>query len=93
MEDGDLETLKAGTVDYISISYYMTYIMRYKGKVSPEPSGKLLTEIKNQYLEMTEWGWPIDPTGFRHHAQPHLRPLSPAHLHRRERQRHDREPR
>ncbi len=65
MEDGDLETLKAGTVDYISISYYMTYIMRYKGKVSPEPSGKLLTEIKNQYLEMTEWGWPIDPVGFR----------------------------
>ncbi len=65
MEDGDLETLKAGVVDYISISYYMTYIMRYKGKISPEPSGKLLTEIKNQYLEMTEWGWPIDPVGFR----------------------------
>ena len=39
--------------------------MRYKGKVSPEPSGKLVTEIKNQYLEMTEWGWPIDPVGFR----------------------------
>jgi len=65
MEDGDLETLKAGVVDYISISYYMTYIMRYKGKISPEPSGKLVTEIKNQYLEMTEWGWPIDPVGFR----------------------------
>lgn len=65
VEQGDLETLKRGTIDYISISYYMTYIMRYKGKISPEPSGQLLTVIKNPYLEQTAWGWPIDPIGLR----------------------------
>lgn len=42
MEDGDLETLKAGVVDYISISYYMTYIMRYKGKISPSRAASYL---------------------------------------------------
>ena len=65
MEPDDLETFKEGTIDYVSISYYMTYIMRYKGKESPEPSGSLLTQIKNPHLEMTEWGWPIDPVGLR----------------------------
>lgn len=65
MEPGDEDILRRGTIDYISISYYMTYIMRYKGKTSPEPSGSLLAEIKNPYLELTEWGWPIDPIGLR----------------------------
>ena len=65
MEPEDLETLKRGVVDYISISYYMSYIMRYKGKISPEPTGTLVTQIKNPNLELTEWGWPIDPLGLR----------------------------
>ena len=33
--------------------------------MSPEPSGQLLTVIKNKYLRQTEWGWPIDPIGLR----------------------------
>ncbi|MGI6230744.1 MAG: glycoside hydrolase family 1 protein [Tractidigestivibacter sp.] len=65
MEPGDEEILKEGTVDFLSISYYMTYIMRYKGSPVPKPNGSLVTDIKNQYLEVSEWGWPIDPIGFR----------------------------
>ncbi|OUN43071.1 glycoside hydrolase family 1 protein [Enorma massiliensis] len=65
MEPGDEETLKAGTVDFVTISYYMTYIMRYKGEPVPKPSGSLVSAIKNPYLEASEWGWPIDPLGFR----------------------------
>ena len=30
MEDGDLETLKAGTVDYIGFSYYSTSVATVK---------------------------------------------------------------
>lgn len=65
MEDGDEEILKEGTVDFLSISYYMSYIMRYKGSDDPEPSGSLVTSIKNPYLTTSQWGWPVDPIGFR----------------------------
>ena len=60
-----MKILKEGAVDFITISYYMTYIMRYKGEPVPKPSGSLVTAIKNPYLEASEWGWPIDPIGFR----------------------------
>lgn len=65
MESDDLDVLKEGSVDFVTISYYMTYIMRYKGEPVPKPSGSLVTAIKNPYLEASEWGWPIDPIGFR----------------------------
>lgn len=65
MEPDDKEILKKGKVDFITISYYMTYIMRYKGKTIPEPTGRLVSDIKNPNLKMTDWGWPIDPIGFR----------------------------
>lgn len=64
-EPGDAEALKAGKVDFITISYYMTYIMRYKGLNIPEPTGRLVSDIKNPHLPMSEWGWTIDPVGFR----------------------------
>ena len=65
MEPGDLEALKAGCIDFITISYYMTYIMRYKGEPVPRPSASLVSQIKNPYLEQSEWGWTVDPIGFR----------------------------
>lgn len=65
MEENDLEVLQQGTVDFITISYYMTYVMRFKGEKVPNPTGRLVSDIKNPNLEITGWGWPIDPMGFR----------------------------
>ena len=65
MEEGDLETLKKGAVDFISISYYMSYVAKYKNQEIIEPTGSLVAVIKNPNLEMSEAGWPIDPVGFR----------------------------
>ena len=61
---GDDEILKKGTVDYIAFSYYSSSC------VSSDPdtektSGNMCTSILNPYLEKTEWGWLIDPTGLR----------------------------
>lgn len=61
----DEETLKEGTVDFITISYYMSYVMRYKGKEVAEPTGRLVSDIKNPNIPKSEWGWPIDPIGLR----------------------------
>lgn len=65
MGKDDMKILKEGAVDFITISYYMTYIMRYKGSPVPQPTGRLVSDIKNPYLPKTEWGWTIDPIGFR----------------------------
>jgi len=65
MEPDDLEILKEGTVDFVSISYYMTYIMRFKNEKVPKPNGSLIAQIQNPYLQISDWGWPVDPVGFR----------------------------
>ncbi len=65
METNDLQILKEGVVDFISISYYMTYVMRYKNEKVPKPNGSLIAQIKNPHLQISSWGWPVDPIGFR----------------------------
>ena len=63
IEPGDLELIKEGCVDFISISYYMTYVCKYNPDT--KDAGNLIAQIKNPYLENSEWGWPMDPMGFR----------------------------
>ena len=46
MEPGDLETLRVGTVDFVTISYYMTYIMRYKGETVRSLRGRWLLQSR-----------------------------------------------
>ena len=65
MADGDAEILKNGCVDFISISYYMTYIARYKNEEVVKPTGSLVAVLKNPNIPMSEAGWPIDSIGFR----------------------------
>lgn len=65
IEDGDLDLIKAGAVDYISLSYYMS---RTDKKVkTPEEMGEgnMIRGIKNPFLKANDWGWEIDPTGLR----------------------------
>jgi len=64
MEDGDLELLEKGTVDFYSFSYYMSSCV----SVDPDlqkTGGNMMVGIKNPYLKASEWGWQIDPEGLR----------------------------
>lgn len=62
--EGDDKTLREGTVDYVTYSYYNTMVM---GKNCKEfdlisfDSG-----YDNPYLKKTKWGWNIDPVGIRY---------------------------
>jgi len=59
----DEEILKNGTVDFISFSYYQSFI---EGEQKLEQTGgNITTGGKNPYLSTTEWGWQIDPVGLR----------------------------
>jgi 6-phospho-beta-glucosidase len=64
MEEGDLDILKEGTVDYIAFSYYMSHVMEDRPDAN-ELAGRLDSPIKNPYLELSQWEWPIDPIGLR----------------------------
>lgn len=54
--------LKAGTVDFISFSYYFTSVVNSELQ---EPVENFVKQQKNPYLKDSEWGWTIDPTGLR----------------------------
>ncbi len=66
MEEGDLELLKEGTVDYIGFSYYSSRCTSTDPEVLKTAiSGNIFGSIKNPYTKASEWGWTIDPKGLR----------------------------
>ena len=64
MEEGDDAILAEGTVDFVAFSYYMSHLSKdHPG--ADATAGHFVGTDKNEYLELTQWGWPIDPVGFR----------------------------
>ena len=64
MEPEDEKLLRENTVDFISLSYYNSRTVRTHGEQEAS-GGNVFASAKNPYLTCSEWGWPIDPTGFR----------------------------
>lgn len=64
MEDGDEKILKEGTVDFYTLSYYMTNCVTVQSEVA-QASGNIIGGAKNPYLKASEWNWQIDPKGLR----------------------------
>ncbi|MDY0406728.1 6-phospho-beta-glucosidase [Virgibacillus sp. 179-BFC.A HS] len=66
MEAGDEELLKNHTVDYIGFSYYSSRTASTDPEVlKNQTSGNVFGSVANPYLQTSEWGWAIDPKGFR----------------------------
>lgn len=63
MAEGDEAILKQNTVDYISFSYYFSVAENVAMGNDP---GKLFGGVTNPHLEVSEWGWAIDPQGLRY---------------------------
>lgn len=64
-EAGDEEILKAGTVDFFSISYYCSRCATADEAVK-QSAGNMMLGASNPYLSASEWGWTIDPKGLRY---------------------------
>lgn len=60
----DLEALAAGKPDFYSCSYYNTYCVGIDPNAE-RADGNLVKGLKNPYLEVSEYGWQIDPVGMR----------------------------
>jgi 6-phospho-beta-glucosidase len=64
-EPEDAETLRQGTVDFYTMSYYQTScITTHEG--AQTSTGNISGGVKNPYLPASEWGWQIDPRGLRY---------------------------
>jgi len=62
MEVEDTEILRH-TVDFVSFSYYSSRCSSASNVEANE--GNVVKSVKNPYLELSEWGWAIDPIGLR----------------------------
>lgn len=65
IEDGDLDIIKEGTVDYIGFSYYMSRTEKKEKSAEESAQGNMLSGVKNPFLKASDWGWEIDPIGLR----------------------------
>lgn len=63
MHEEDEKILRENTVDFISFSYYTTRTI--SSDASNFDESNLVDTVDNPYLGKTEWGWQIDPLGFR----------------------------
>ena len=64
IHEEDVAVLKNGCVDFVAISYYMSHVSEACENAS-ELATTFDSPIKNEYLEMSQWNWPIDPIGLR----------------------------
>jgi len=62
--DGDLDIIASAEPDFLSTTYYMCSVVSDEHLGSDKPMNGL--KARNPYCETTEWGWCIDPYGFKH---------------------------
>lgn len=64
MAPEDAEILRQNPVDFVLFSYYQSHCAK-----ADMPDMKTLSnvdgDVKNPYLECSQWGWGIDPIGLR----------------------------
>lgn len=65
MEPTDEEILQNYPVDFISFSYYSSRLTSADTSVGEVTAGNVIHSLRNEHLEISEWGWQIDPKGLR----------------------------
>lgn len=60
----DIDTLAEGTVDFFTLSYYMSSVVGTHENLETV-AGNMFSARGNPYLQKSDWGWQIDPTGLR----------------------------
>lgn len=63
-EKDDDEIIRKGTVDYLGFSYYNSTVATVDPNAEKTEGNQLLA-YKNPYLQVSDWGWAIDPLGLR----------------------------
>ena len=60
--------MQAGTVDFVSFSYYSSRCVTTDKELLAKEGAQgnaVFDSVKNPYLKASDWGWAIDPQGLR----------------------------
>ncbi|REB90503.1 hypothetical protein DV965_16180, partial [Staphylococcus pseudintermedius] len=63
-QDGVVEILREGVVDYIGFSYYMSTVVKHDTQTGVSNNiinSGLTNSVENLHIKISEWGWAIDP--------------------------------
>lgn len=61
----ELQLLEDYTSDFLALSYYSTRLTAANNEGKEATGGNIADTLKNPYLAANDWGWQIDPLGFR----------------------------
>ena len=64
LSEEDEKIMRENTVDFISFSYYSSRCVSIREDVE-KTGGNAFSGTRNPYLQVSEWGWQIDPLGLR----------------------------
>ncbi len=64
--EDDLATLKAGCVDFIGFSYYMSFAVQHKAENTHYEYDERHDLVRNPHVKASDWGWQVDPIGLRY---------------------------
>jgi 6-phospho-beta-glucosidase len=64
VSEEDAEAFALGKIDWIGLNYYCSEVAEFVG--NDKGSETLWGGTQNPYLEISKWGWAIDPTGIRY---------------------------
>lgn len=62
----DKQILEEGQADFLSFSYYMSLCITTHKDEGENSGGNVFTGRKNPYLTYSDWGWAMDPLGFKY---------------------------
>lgn len=63
----DRQDLKAGTVDYLAVSYYSSATVKATENTDDFKNAYASYEVTdNPYIKTNDWGWGLDPDGLRY---------------------------
>lgn len=65
MQPEDERILAENTVDFVAFSYYSSRLTSADPTVGETTAGNVIKSLRNPYLQVSEWGWQIDPVGLR----------------------------
>ena len=67
LSDEERADLKTGTCDFYTFSYYQSICQTTReDEFTDQTSGNIMGGVRNPYLELTDWDWPIVPVGLRY---------------------------
>lgn len=65
LTEADRACLAAGTVDYVGLSYYMSFTVSASRADAEWNYVEDQVKVDNPYIQKSDWGWAIDPKGLR----------------------------